>query len=214
MSKILELRTNLERQKGRRFQIQHSITTLQKAVKVNTKELHNHEKANEIIKEVSLQTQGQVSYHISDITSLALEAVFNNPYELDVEFVQRRNKTECDLLFSRDGHQMDPIDGSGVGAIDIAAFALRIAVWSMQTPRSRNTIILDEPFKSLDNHTDRLERASKVIKELSDRLGLQFIIITHKSVLTEYADKIFTIKLKKGVSHVRSEEGITKSRTQ
>jgi len=160
--------------------------------------LRKLEQAREIIREVGIRTQNQLSFHIGDITSLALEAVFPNPYELVAEFVQRRNKTECDLYFSRDGEKVDPIAASGGGAVDVAAFALRIAAWSMMTPKTRNVIILDEPLRFLS--VDLQERASLMIKELSDRLGIQFILITHSDTLTEYADKVFTVKLRKGKS--------------
>lgn len=159
--------------------------------------LRNHEKAREIIREAGLKTQELLSYHISEITSLALESVFDDPYSLQVEFVHKRNKTECDLYFVRDGFRVDPMTESGGGAVDIASFALRIASWSMMNPKLRNTIILDEPLKNLSK--DLQEKGSLMIKEVSKKLGIQFIIITHEEMLTMYADRIFEVKkVKKG----------------
>ncbi len=195
------LRNKLEQQKGQRSQIENNLTSLRTEVKGIDKQLVLHEKAREIVRDVGIRTQQQLQFHISDITSLALEAVFNDPYELKVEFVQRRNKTECDLLFVRDNLVIDPIGASGVGAIDIAAFALRIASWSMQRPHTRNTIILDEPFKHLS--VDLQDRASAMIKEISDKLGIQFIVITHDPTLASYADRVFEVSIKKGISHVK-----------
>jgi len=149
---------------------------------------------------VGLKTQQQLQYHISDITSLALEAVFNDPYELVVEFVQRRNKTECDLYFQRDENRMDPLSASGGGAVDVASFALRIASWSMERPKSRNVIILDEPLRFLSN--DHQEKASIMIKEISEKLGIQFIIVTHEPILASYADQVFETKIMKGVTQI------------
>lgn len=202
MSRIQDLRNSLERKKGKRDQIESSITSLMDGIVITEKSMHRHEEAREILRGVGLETQKQLQYHISDITSLALEAVFPDPYELVAEFVQRRNKTECDLYFSRNGDRVDPLGASGGGSVDIAAFALRIASWSMQHPKRRNTIVLDEPLKNLS--VDKQERASQMLKEISTKLNLQFIIVTHETTLAEYADKIFTVKLKKGVSHVRS----------
>lgn len=200
MNRIQELRNKLEQEKGKYAQTQNWISTLQETMKEEKKELERAEQAREIIREVGLETQKQLQFHISDITSLALEAVFEDPYELIAEFVQRRNKTECDLYFSRDDNPVDPISASGGGTVDVAAFALRIAAWSMQNPKRRNTIILDEPLRFLS--VDKQERASQMIKELSERLGIQFIIITHETTLTEYADKVFSVKLIKGKSKV------------
>jgi DNA repair exonuclease SbcCD ATPase subunit len=189
---IQELRNKLERQKGKKLQLDSNLNSLKEDLKDSKRSLHRHEQAREIIREVGLKTQQQLQFHISDITSLALESVFPDPYELKVNFIQRRNKTECDLLFVRDDMELDPAEESGVGPVDIASFALRIASWSMQKPHSRNTIILDEPFKCLSD--DFQEKASTMIKQISQKLGIQFIIVTHEPILASYADKIFEVK--------------------
>lgn len=200
MDRIQTLRNSLEQKKGRRLQLEQSINELNDSQRDNKRLLTRYEQAREIIREVGLATQKQLEVHISDVTSLALETVFDDPYELEVEFVQRRNKTECDLFFSRKGKRVDPLSSSGYGAVDVASLALRIAAWSMQSPRMRNTIILDEPLRFLSE--DKQERASQMIKQLSERLGIQFIIVTHNATLAGYADKIFNVKMQKGVSTV------------
>lgn len=201
MKPIEQLRSRLDRERGKQLRIDSDIEKEKLAAREAKRELHRYEQAREIVREVGLKTQEQLQYHISDITSLALEAVFDDPYELVVSFVQRRNKTECDLLFERNGNQMDPMSSSGVGSIDVAAMALRVVTWSMQQPRSRNVIILDEPFKHLSE--DNQERASQMLKELSDRLGIQFIVITHMQTLAGYADKTFTVTKRKRISRVK-----------
>jgi len=194
------LRQRLDQQKGRRIQIENDLSSSRQALTDTRRKLRRHEQALEIIRIVGLETQKQLQFHISDITSLALDAVFPDPYELKVEFVERRNQTECDLKFVRGEMEIDPLTASGVGAVDVAAFALRIASWSMAQPRTRSTIILDEPFRFLsENYQDK---ASQMLKELSEKLGLQFIIVTHEQVLTEYADKTFRVSIHKGISKV------------
>jgi len=152
-----------------------------------------------------LKTQQQLSFHISDITSLALEAVFSYPYKLIVEFIQRRNKTECDLYFDRDGNRMEPLLASGGGAVDVAAFALRIASWSMQRPKSRNVIILDEPFKHLKGVRENI-LVLDMVKEISNKLGVQIIMVSDERIDREEivmrADKVFETKIRKGITQV------------
>lgn len=200
MNRVQTIRNVLEQQKGQKQQIENRISLLKRELTESKRSLRRHEEAREIIRTVGLNTQKTLEYHISDITSLALEAVFNEPYELKVEFVQRRNKTECDLYFERNGERIDPLTASGGGAVDVAAFALRIASWSMMRPRTRNTIILDEPLRFLS--VDLQERASQMIKEISERLGIQFILITHSDVLSSSADKTFRVEIKKGISRI------------
>jgi len=204
MQETINIRKTLERRKGERNQLKQQIKVYRLEIRSLTALRDNLEQARGIIRDVGLKTQQQLQFHISDITSLALNAVFEDPYELKVEFVQRRNKTECDLMFVRDGKEIDPLEASGYGAVDVAAFALRVASWSMQQPRTRNTIILDEPMRFLSE--DRQPYASQMIKELSDRLGMQFIIVTHEEALTQYADKVFQVSIKDKVSQIKTKE--------
>ena len=201
MSTVIEYQRKLEQLKGARSVLERNVNDLQSEIKNMQRDLRRHEQAREIVRNVGMKTQQQLQFHISDIVSLALDSVFDDPYELKVEFIQRRNKTECDLTFQRDGEQMDPLSASGGGAVDVASFALRIASWAMMNPRSRNVIVLDEPLRFLSE--DHQEQASRIIKELSDRLKLQFLIITHEPLLGEYADRVFQVGIKKGVSQVK-----------
>ena len=200
MSNVSQLRKTLEQRRGKFLQIQEDVTNLTQDIASLTKALKRHEKAREIIRIVGLKTQEQLQVHISSIASLALDSVLDDPYELSVQFVQRRNKTECDLMFTRDGNTIDPVEASGLGAVDVASFALRVASWSMMHGRLNNTIILDEPMKWLSE--DNQEKASKMIKEVSEKLGIQFIIVTHLESLTVDADKVFKFSKRKGVTKI------------
>jgi DNA repair exonuclease SbcCD ATPase subunit len=199
------LRHVLEQRKGRKALLESSIEDTQTRIKEKKKSLRQHERAREIIRHVGLKTQQGLQYHISEITSLALQAVFDNPYELVVEFVQRRNKTECDLAFARDGMILEPLESSGGGAVDVAAFSLRVASWSMQRPRTRAVLILDEPFKQLKGD-DANRRALEMVHEVSEKLGLQVIMVsderTSREDIIDAADRVFDVSLSGGVSKV------------
>lgn len=198
---ITEIRKILERRKGQKIQQEEQIKLLKAEVRDLKRDLHNHEKALAVVREVAVQTQQQLQYHISDITSMALESVFPDPYEVKIDFVERRNSTECDIYFERDGSRIDPLEASGYGAVDIAAFALRIASWSMSVPRKRNVIIMDEPMRFVS--AEYQEAASAMIKEVSDKLGIQFIIVTHNAVMATYADRVFETSIRKGITKIK-----------
>lgn len=202
MTTIRELRTKLEQAKGQRDGLMNSHKVSCTELEASKEQLHLHEKAREVIRAVSLSTQQQLQYHISDVVSVALAGVFTDPYELSVEFVERRNTTECDLMFVRGDTKVHPLSASGGGAVDIAAFALRIASWCLETPRTRRTIILDEPMRFVSE--EYREKASLMIKEVCDRLEIQFIIITHDPKLATYADRTFEVTNKRGISRVKA----------
>lgn len=200
MKTIKQYRNWIEQQKGKKELLEKSIVEKREELKISKKQVIRHEKAKIIAREIGMQMQQRLQYHISEITSLALEAVFDNPYKLSVTFVERRGKLECDLMFSKNGNEFDPLDSTGGGAVDVASFALRIASWSLQSNKLQNVIILDEPLRFLSE--DYREKASAMIKELSVKLGIQFIIITHDPTLAVHSDKTFVVSKSKKVSKV------------
>ncbi|MCP4475372.1 MAG: hypothetical protein GY821_12570 [Gammaproteobacteria bacterium] len=201
-NQLAQLRSHTEQKKGQKELIENKIQQVQFDIIETTKEIGHSEKALFIIQKVARDTQAELEYHISDVVSMALDTIFDDPYKFKIEFVLKRNKTECELLLEKKGEKINPLSACGGGVIDVVSFALRIALWTLQTPKSRNTFILDEPFKFLSK--DLLPRASELLKELSDRLNIQFIIVTHLDELSECADKVFKVNIKKGVSKITS----------
>jgi DNA repair exonuclease SbcCD ATPase subunit len=148
------------------------------------------EDVRNIFQLVGQKTQEQIVVHVSDIVNAALGAVFGlDAYGFGLEFVKRRGKTEADIFFIRGGDKIDPMTAAGGGAVDVAAFALRVALWTLV--RSSNTIILDEPFRFLSKSLQ--PKAGEMLKMLSEKMGLQFIFVTHVKELMETADRVFQV---------------------
>jgi DNA repair exonuclease SbcCD ATPase subunit len=202
---LQELRYKLEQKKGERSQIERTITSLQEQISEGKKSLRAHEKARTVLQEVGLKTQQQLSYNVSAIASLALETVFDTPYKLELEFVERRNKTECDIYFVRDDVKLDPFSGGG-GVIDVAAFALRVALWTMQQPKTRPTMILDEPFKHLKGEVAN-RKMLEMVSKISKKLGIQIIMVSDERVnretTVEFANKLFETSIIKGKTKIQ-----------
>ncbi len=171
-------------------------------IKKYKKELIDYKEAHLILQTVAKDTQAELEYRISELSTLALRGIFEDAYELVLEFVERRNSTEADLTLTKEKNSgIDPMSASGGGVVDIIAFALRVSMWSLNNPRSRPVLIFDEPFKFVSK--DLLGETSRMLKEVSDKLGIQMIIVTHLSELLEFADKVFEVKMRKGISKVR-----------
>lgn len=203
MVTLTEYRKELEQRKGRLQMLLDDAKSKGKKVDNLIEVINTCGKAQAIIQLVGQSTQKKLEDHISSLVTTALAAVFDDPYEFQVEFVLKRNKTECDLWFVRRGEKINPIDASGGGAVDVAALALRIALWTLGKEPSRNTLVLDEPMKHLSK--DMHARASAMIQHLAQQLNLQIIMVTHSSELVECADKVFEVSQNKsGISTVRA----------
>ncbi len=206
--KISTLRRKLEYRKGQRDQLQQTISNLQNKIKMDKRFLLRHEKALEIVKQVGLATQKQLEYHLAEQVSLAMEAVFDDPYKLKLNFQEKRGKTEVDILFVRRNLEFRPLGSAGGGAMDVASLALRIAYWSMRRDKKvRPLLLLDEPFPHLKGaETNR--RALAIIQEISHQLGLEIIMISDERVSREdivnNADRVFQVtRGREGVSKVQ-----------
>ena len=64
---------------GSRDIIQQSIDNISNELRQEKRNLRNIETAQVIIQKVAQQTQQELEYHISDIVSTALAAVFDDP---------------------------------------------------------------------------------------------------------------------------------------
>lgn len=156
------------------------------------------EEAQSFIQIIAKQTQEQLKFNISDIVNLALQTCFPNEYDFDINFEIKRGRTEAQLVFKKDGIDVDPMEASGGGVVDLAAFALRISAWSLG--HSDNVIVLDEPFRFLSK--DLQPRAGEIMQKLSKSLNLQMIVVTHANEIIENSDRIFTVEIKDKISKV------------
>jgi DNA repair ATPase RecN len=151
-----------------------------------------------ILQEIAVQTQRELEFRISHLVTCALEAVFDDPYEFRVHFDIKRGQTSVSFGFFRDGFEVDPMNGAGVGAVDVASFALRLSVLGLIGGKVDRVLILDEPFKHLS--VDLQDRAGEILRDLSHEMGVQVIMITHEDRIADYADRTFQVVRSHGVS--------------
>jgi len=161
------------------------------------------ENAQAFLQVVAQDTQEQLKYHVEDIVQLALDTCFPERYQFSIAFEVSRGTTTAVMKFidNESGQSIDPMNASGGGVVDLAAFALRIAAWTLEGSTD-NVIILDEPMKFISR--DLIIQAARVMKTLSEKLNLQFIMSTHIPELIEVADRVFQVAINRaGRSKVR-----------
>lgn len=138
-----------------------------------------------IIQNAAQRTQKTIEGILSNIGTKSIQSVFDKEYIYKVDFVIRRNKTECDLYLELDGNRMSMLGSNGGGLTDIVSFANRIAFWKMDNMTRiskgiepiRPFLLADEPFKFL--HSPVLQRrCSDMLVNLSEEFGIQMVIIS------------------------------------
>ena len=200
---ISNYRNILEQKRGHKGAIEANMVSLSQEIDSLSQRSDDVKEARRIIQIVAQETQKQLEWYISNLVTNALASVFDDPYKLNLEFSLRRGKTEADLLFTRPDldEGIKPTKSAGFGAVNIASFALRVALWSLKRPRTRSTFIMDEPFGNLIGESER-NNAVIMVKELTNKLGFQLILISDLERFKEEADKVFDVRKHKGVSNV------------
>jgi len=196
---VRDWRAKIEHKKARR-EFLSSQMEKRELIKQNLVKRHSNTLlARTVIQKVAEETQKVLEFQISNLVSTAIEAIFPNPYRFELRFIQRRNKTEADLIFIKNGNETDDLlNSAGGGVADIASFALRIAFWSIR--KTRPFMLLDEPGKFLSRNLQA--NFSLFIKELSTSLKLQFLMISHIPEVGHSADRVFYCVNEEGVAKV------------
>jgi DNA repair exonuclease SbcCD ATPase subunit len=171
-------RKNLDRLLTEHQGIVRDIKTIKKAIKNDKIALGYTQGAQKLCQEVAQQVQNQVSQRIAKVVTRCLEAVYEQPYSVEIKFEQKRGKTEAVVVLYRDGLELDdPLHQAGGGVCDMIGFAQRLACLCLSHPAKRKLLVQDEPFKFLDKECR--PRAAQLIRELAQELGIQFIMATH-----------------------------------
>lgn len=167
-------------------------------------------KARWTITEVQRLTQERFKHRVESLVTMAIKSVFEGrDFGFELVFEEKRNQMEIRPVVYEmiDGVRQDLDDPEfdfGGGLVDVISFAWRIVMWSLENPKSRGVIILDEPMKNMG---DLIVLGGEMLKEIAHKLGLQLIIITHEKELIDIADKAYHVKHDGYSSHVKEIQG-------
>jgi len=193
---LQELRTRMEQLKGGQQSLIKQRDSAVKAIGQWGIEISATEEAKLIIQAVAKKTQDKLKAYIEEPLSLAMAAVFDDPYQLKLKMVERRGRTECDFKWVRAGQEYDDLLFSeGGGLVDVAAFGLQIAILGFMKHHARLLLILDEPLKWLKGG-ELPERGALMISAVAKELGITILMVSHIPEQKAGADKLIHVTLK------------------
>lgn len=177
----IEWRKKLNILHARRSHLKASVSEERHQVDACAKAAMHANEAQRIVQQVALTVQQSAHERIGGVVSRCLEAVFDAPYEFRIVFERKRGKTEAKLIFRRDGLDVNPMTAAGGGAVDVAAFALRLSCLVLARPPLRRLLVLDEPFRFVS--AEFQPRLRELLLVLAREMSVQFMIVTHNREL-------------------------------
>lgn len=193
LKKIDGYRRSVTQLKAKQDVIEADLSRLRMKSSRLSREYADAVEARDIVIEVSRLTISQVTGHINEMVTSALRAIFRRKRYTSVsEFISKSNRSEFNLLISDGKDSFHPKDEQGGSVVSVVSFALRVVMWGLQAHRSRRVLILDEPFYGLGSY---IPLVSRMLKDLSSRLKLQIIMVTHSMDLAEVADRSWMVDM-------------------
>lgn len=160
-------------------------------------EIDRWRKARWVLTEAQQITQQRFKEKVETLVGLAIKSCFRDrDFDFELVFEEKRNQMEVrPVIYEtingvREPYE-NPEDDVNGGLIDVISFALRIVLWSLERPRSRPIIVLDEPMKNMGR---LVTLGGQMLSEIAHDLGFQLIIITHEDKLIDIADRAYEIK--------------------
>lgn len=156
--------------------------------------------AQDVINAVGILAQAEFQEVVECLVTQALQYIFGSAYSFQITNKIVRNQSESYFHVMIDGVPYSLQDELGGGVLDVISFALRVVFWVINVEKTEPIIILDEPLKFVS--ADKLDSVGKMLKGISELLGLQIIMVSHEQFLINISDRSFEITQHNGISHV------------
>ncbi len=196
-------RKELNRKQAENGLHQAELDSLEKKILGKIEDLDVCKEALVFLEQVANSRRGDVKGKIEDCVTQALAMIYGPSYRVELTYSMKNNRSHMDIEMVRDipaGEiRRDPITGAGGGVADTISVPLRLMVLAGSRKTDR-VVILDECWKHID--LDRVDMVGNFLRELTDKLGMQVILLSHLEAIRDYAERTFEVSEKDGVSMV------------
>lgn len=178
-----------------RSQLQANLAIERKAIKEADEFLDLAPRVADALDQLSQAMFRQTADILSENLTQWLQAVLEQPIELEVRTDYKRNAATVEFFITRNGHQEDALRAQGGSVVNILSVGLRIVALQMmslnQAETHRKFLVLDEPDAWL--RPDLVPKLVAIIRDAGEKLGFQTILISHHdlSLLEPFADKVY-----------------------
>lgn len=149
-------------------------------------------KALEVLRRLEETWRGKYEAGLAALGSQGLNTVFTSDnYEVLLESSVKRGVSNLDIALVKNGQRVRLKGGSGGSVMQVLAYLLRHLTTTSHHPELRRLEALDEPFSAVAQ--EQRPALCALIKEMTQRLGFQFLFSSHEDELADVADVVVLI---------------------
>lgn len=182
----------LDQALGAKRLLESDVDDLSAKVIVIDSELSVERPCCEILQRLTEESKGR----LADLIIAGLSTVYSKDYKF------RRDGKR--LLISDNYVETDLWDGRGGGLSEFVALLVRLVALRQGKGGKMMTLIMDEPLKSLD--VEKASKASRFLRMVAERMGVNVLITTHRPELAEQADVEYRFKKVAGATTIEYRE--------
>lgn len=171
---------------GRQVQLQQDLTDSKSTVVIYDKSQVVLQKLTEIARRDTLDK-------IAGIVTTAVQEIKDPTLSFRINYKLERNQPVAEFVIydSKLDKEMGLLTSCGGTIVDIVELLTKASLVLKWTPTLSKVLILDETFKHIS--TNDRAKLGNFIKQLTEKLGLQIILVTHSTELLPYAHKAFQV---------------------
>ena len=190
MEKISQLKSIVEKNTF----LKDSLEDKRKKIQQDIEKINDDTKIllelKEFLLSVSASYRDQLCNLFASLVTEALSSIFEKDIRFKINLYSYRNEPAIDVSVIESDLEIDPQKSCGGGLNDIISFVIKIIFIHLK--KSSKIIILDEPLKFLSR--DYIEQSSNFIRNISKRMNIQIIVVSHKPDFELGCDKLITIE--------------------
>jgi hypothetical protein len=147
--------------------------------------------AHELLQGMADKERLALQHKIESLVTFGLQAVFGSEYEFKLVQTVSRGLVNYDFELVCNGQTTVLKDAHGGGVLCVVGYLLRLIVVLLSG--QRRLLVLDETFGMLSR--EYLPAIVELIREVTDKLGFQHIVVSHSPEFEENADLVYRVKL-------------------
>ena len=190
MEKIKHLKTLIDKNTFIKDSLEEKQEKIQKDMNDINKETDSLLELKDFLMSVSANYRDQLCNLFTSLVTEALTSIFEKDIRFNIKLYSYRNEPAIDVSVIENNLEVDPQKSCGGGLNDIISFVIKIIFIYLK--KSSRIIILDEPLKFLSR--DYIEQSSNFIRDISKRMNIQIILVSHKPDLELSCDKLINIE--------------------
>ena len=160
------------------------------------KDMNIAHEALEFLEEVANSRRGAMKGKIEKVLTEAVQFVYGAGRRIELTYAVKNNRSHLDFELIKQtpsGEVCRVLDGTGggLGVSDTCSVPLRLSVL-LGAKNADRVCFLDECYKHLDQN--RIRNVVPFLRVLTDRLGIQVILLTHHTTIQDSADVSFLVE--------------------